>query len=119
MSAPALLEVNDLSIAYWQGNRWIRVVSGVSFQVGRGEVLGIVGESGRGKSTLAYQLSGYRHPHARLESGSVVFSGTELDKLNWNGLRRIRGSQIGFIPQNPTTALSPGMLVGRQIAETL
>src|SRR5207237_7579396 len=84
-----------------------------------GEVLGLVGESGCGKSTVAYQLLGYRPPSARILSGEVRFRGVDLLKLSRVELDRLRGNRVALIPQNPASALSPGMRVGRQITEVL
>ena len=79
----------------------------------------MVGESGCGKSTVALQLLGYRHPASRVESGSVRFAGRDLLSLRRAELDRWRGERIGFVPQNPTTALNPAMRVGAQVAEIL
>ena len=80
---------------------------------------GLVGESGCGKSTVAYQLLGYRQPQCRVEGGRVLFKGQNLLALDRPELDRLRGNRISLVPQNPTTALSPGMRVGRQITEVL
>ena len=118
MSAP-LLQVTDLTVAYRRGEGWVRVVEDVSFSIGAGEVLGLVGESGCGKSTVALQLLGYRHPGLRVEAGSVTLNGQNLTGLPRTELDRLRGRLISFVPQNPTTALNPGMRVGVQVAEIL
>jgi peptide/nickel transport system ATP-binding protein len=114
-----LLEVRHLAVAYRQGGAWLRVVDDVSFAVSRGEAFGLVGESGCGKSTVALQILGYRHPAMRAEAGSVNFDGHDLLALSRPELDRLRGSRVSFVPQNPTTALNPAIRVGRQIAETL
>ena len=97
----------------------VRAVDDVTFEIRRGEVFGLVGESGCGKSTLAYQLLGYRHPNARVRAGRVLFGDRDLLTLGRAGLEALRGDRISFVAQNPTTALSPGMRVGRQVAELL
>src|SRR4051794_23364854 len=114
-----LLEVRNLSVAYRQGSGWTRVVDDVSFSTGKGEVFGLVGESGCGKSTVALQLLGYRHPAMRTDSGKVLFDGQDVLVLERAQLDALRGNRVSFVPQNPTTALNPGMRVGRQVAEVL
>ncbi len=115
----ALVEVEDLSVAYHHDDGWLRVVDGVSFTIARGEALGLVGESGCGKSTVAYHLLGYRRPGSRVDSGRIIFQGVDLLRLGRPALDTLRGNRISLVPQNPTTALSPGMRVGEQIAEVL
>jgi peptide/nickel transport system ATP-binding protein len=114
-----LVDVIGLNFAYRQGEGWTRILHGVSFTVSRGEAFGLVGESGCGKSTVAYQLLAYRRDIGRIESGRIVFQGTDLQELDRPALDRLRGNRISLVPQNPTTALSPGMRVGRQVAEVL
>ena len=114
-----LVEVNDLNFAYRHGEGWLRVLHGVNFTIRRGEVFGLVGESGCGKSTLAYQLLGYRREFTRIESGRISFSGLELQNLDRSALDKLRGNRISLVPQNPTTALSPAMRIGRQLMEVL
>ena len=81
--------------------------------IARGEAFGLVGESGCGKSTVAYQLMGYRRENSRIEGGRVVFQGVDLLRpAIAPALDRLRGNRISLVPQNPTTALSPGMRVG-------
>jgi peptide/nickel transport system ATP-binding protein len=117
--AANLVEVRDLSLAYLHDSGWLQVLENVSFAIRPGEVLGLVGESGCGKSTVAYQLLGYRPPSARILSGEVRFRGVDLLKLSRAELDRLRGNRVALIPQNPASALSPGMRVGRQITEVL
>ena len=111
------LAVRDLAVAYRQGPRWIRVVDEVTFTVAKGEVFGLVGESGSGKSTVALQLMGFRHPSLRTEGGAVVFKGHDLVSLPRHELDELRGNRISYVPQNPTSALDPGMRIASQIAE--
>lgn len=119
MQPPPVMKVSGLSVSYRQGNGWRRVVDDVSFSVRRGEVLGLVGESGCGKSTVALQLLGVRHPAMRADAGTVAFDGRNLLDLSRHELDRVRGARVSFVPQNPTTALNPGMRVGAQIDEIL
>jgi peptide/nickel transport system ATP-binding protein len=114
-----LVEVSDLSLAYLHEDTSLQVLFGVSFSIAPGEVLGLVGESGCGKSTVAYQLLGYRPPSARVLSGAVRLQGVDLLTLSRAELDRLRGNRVALIPQNPASALSPGMRVGRQVAEVL
>jgi peptide/nickel transport system ATP-binding protein len=114
-----LVEIRNLSIAYRQGGGWARAVDDVSFTLKAGEVFGLVGESGCGKSTVSLQLLGYRHPSLRIEQGHILFKGADLAVLSRKALDKLRGDRIAFVPQNPTTALNPGIRVGRQLAETM
>ena len=117
--AAALVEVQDLSVAYHHDDGWLRVVDGVSFTIAKGEAFGLVGQSGCGKSTVAYHLLGYRRPGSRVESGRILFQGVDLLRLDRPALDTLRGDRVSLVPQNPATALSPGMRVGEQIAEVL
>jgi peptide/nickel transport system ATP-binding protein len=114
-----LLEVRSLSVAYRQGGGWARAVDEVSFSVQPGEVFGLVGESGCGKSTVSLQLLGYRHPSIKVEQGDVLFKGRSLVSMSRPELDKLRGDRIAFVPQNPTTALNPGIRIGDQLAETV
>src|SRR5258706_2194814 len=115
----SLIEVENLSVDFWNQDRWVNVVNAVSFAVNRGEALGLVGESGCGKSTTAYALLGYRRPGSRIREGQVRLDQQDILGLPPRDLKRIRGKQISLVPQNPTTTLSPGMHVGDQILEVL
>src|SRR5258708_3808833 len=120
MTQPAaLLQAVDLAVSYRQQRGWQSVLSKVNFTIGRGEALGLVGESGCGKSTVALQLLGYRHPASRVDGGQVLFDGQDLLSLRRRDLDCLRGNRISFVPQNPTTALNPGIRVGPQVVETL
>jgi peptide/nickel transport system ATP-binding protein len=114
-----LLSVENLSVAYRHGSSWTRVVEDVSFVLATGEVLGLVGESGCGKSTVALQLLGFRHPSMLVQTGKVLFKGHDLVRLRRIDLDKLRGASISYVPQNPTTALNPGMRIGHQIWEVL
>ena len=118
ISAP-LIEVRELCVDYWQQGRWVTVVEGLNLDVRLGETFGLVGESGCGKSTTANAMLGYRPAGSRYRKGSVTFDGKDLLALHAKELRRLVGSQISLVTQNPATALSPGMQVGKQIAETI
>jgi peptide/nickel transport system ATP-binding protein len=114
-----LLHTESVSIDYWSDDQWNNVVNRISFGVDPGESVGLVGESGCGKTTLLFSLLGYTRPNSRIREGTVIFNNLDLLKLPINDLRAIRGCLIGIVPQNPTTALSPGMRIGRPISETL
>lgn len=119
MSAAPIIDVKDLDFAYRQGDDWSQVLYKVNLSIAPGEAFGLVGESGCGKSTVAYQLMGYRRENFRIQHGSVLFQGVDLAKCDREELDRLRGNRISLVPQNPTTALSPGMRVGRQLIEVL
>ena len=93
------------------------IVSGISFSVAGGETLGVVGESGSGKTTVALALLGYARPGTAIAAGTVKLGDTDLLALSGNELRRWRGRVISFVPQDPSTGLSPGMRVAEQAAE--
>ncbi len=118
-SPHTLLNVDHLSIDFWSQHRWINVVNDVSFSLKKGEAFGLVGESGCGKTTTAYTLLGYRRPNSRIREGQIQFDGQDLLSLSSSNVQRIRGKRVSLIPQNPTTALSPGMSIGNQILEVL
>jgi peptide/nickel transport system ATP-binding protein len=114
-----LLEVRNLTVAYRQGGGWTRAVDQVSFSVQAGEVFGLVGESGCGKSTVSLQLLGYRHPSMKVEQGEILFKGQSLVAMSRPELDALRGDRIAFVPQNPTTALNPGIRIDDQLVETM
>ncbi len=119
MSGGPVIEVRGLTVDVWDRGGWWNVVDGVSFPIGAGESLGLVGESGCGKSTVAFALLGYRRPGSRVRSGAVLFEGRDLLRLPEAALRGIRGRRIALVPQNPAGSLTPSMRVGGQIAEVL
>lgn len=115
-----LLDVRNLSVDIARGNGAVRVVRDVSFNVRRGECVGLVGESGSGKSMTAYAVMNlFPSPLARLAGGQVLLDGQDLSTLTPAGLRAVRGAKVGMVFQDPTSYLDPLMPVGRQIAQTL
>ncbi|MBO0708452.1 MAG: ABC transporter ATP-binding protein, partial [Candidatus Dormibacteraeota bacterium] len=117
MTAP-LLQVSDLAVGFPSDVGLVQAVRGVSFEVQRGDSLGIVGESGSGKSTIAQAILGLLPKGTRI-SGSVQCEGRELLGLSEGDLGQIRGRQIAYIPQDPLSSLNPAFGVGWQIAEAV
>jgi oligopeptide/dipeptide ABC transporter ATP-binding protein len=115
-----LLEVNDLKTYFYTREGVVQAVDGVSFTVDKGQTLGIVGESGCGKSVTALSIMGLiPKPPAKIAGGSVLFDGTDLTKLNEKQLQDVRGRRVAMIFQDPMTSLNPTFRIGTQITETL
>jgi peptide/nickel transport system ATP-binding protein len=115
---PALLEVTDLRVTLQTARGPAHALREVSFSMQRGDTLGLIGESGCGKSITALALMGLL-PEGAVVSGSVRFDGQELTALDDASFGRLRGARIGMIFQEPMTALNPLHTIGRQIAEPL
>lgn len=113
------LEVRDLRVYYHTARGPVKAVDGVSFNVRRGERFGLVGESGCGKSTTAIALLRLLQPPGRIESGEIWLNGVDLARLSRDELRRVRWSQISFIPQGAMNSLNPVMRVRDQIADVI
>ncbi|WEO77864.1 ABC transporter ATP-binding protein [Cryobacterium sp. SO2] len=120
-SAPgeALLRVTDLQIDYDTRSGRTHAVRGVDFAVAPGAIVAVVGESGSGKSTISQALVRRLPDGGRTVAGSISFDNRELVTMPERSLRRIRGADIGFVPQDPSNSLNPLMKVGEQIAESL
>jgi len=120
-SAIGLLEVRDLSVAFPAGarDRSQPVVDRVSFTVRAGETLGLVGESGCGKTMSVLSIPGLVPAPGIVSGGSISFDGTELARAPRQALRRIRGSRIGYISQDPMAALDPSFTIGSQLREVI
>lgn len=114
-----LLKVDRLSTVFELDGRTIRAVDEVSFDVRRGETLGLVGESGSGKSVTALSILRLIQPPGRIAGGSVFFEGRDLLRLPEREIRHVRGAKISLIFQEPMTALNPVFTIGDQIAEAL
>jgi oligopeptide/dipeptide ABC transporter ATP-binding protein len=114
-----LLGVENLRVHFWTGSGTVHAVNGISFEIGPGETLGIVGESGCGKSVTALALLGLLPRAGRVRSGTAQFDGRDLLRLNQRALRRVRGRQIAMIFQDPMTSLNPVLTIGRQLREPL
>ena len=119
LAAP-LLEVDELKTFFFTRDGIVRAVDGLSFSVGRGEVLAIVGESGCGKSVTSLSiLRLIASPPGRTVAGRVVFEGRDLLQLSEPEMRKIRGDAISMVFQEPMTSLNPVLTIGHQIAEVL
>jgi peptide/nickel transport system ATP-binding protein len=114
-----VLSVRDLVIGFPTRRGMLTAVDGISFDVGAGEVLGVVGESGAGKSLTGAAVIGLLEPPGRILRGSVHLNGERIDTLEPEALRRLRGRRIGMVFQDPLTSLNPLYRIGDQIVETI
>jgi peptide/nickel transport system ATP-binding protein len=116
---PGLLEITDLRTEIRLRDATVRAVDGVSLSVGAGECLGLVGESGCGKTMTARSIIRLLPPGGIITGGSVVLGGTDLTSLSEHDLREVRGRDIGMVFQDPASSLDPTMTIGRQISESV
>jgi peptide/nickel transport system ATP-binding protein len=114
-----LLQVEDLSIAFATRRGVVTAVEGLSFDIAEGEVLGVVGESGAGKSLTGAAIIGLLEPPGGISGGRILFDGRRIDNLPQSEMRRLRGKEIGAIFQDPLTSLNPLYTVGHQLVETI
>ena len=115
-----LLEVRDLATHFDTDDGVVKAVDGISYHLEEGEILGIVGESGCGKSVSALSIMRLvPDPPGKIVRGEVMFDGQDLLKLSGRDMRRVRGNRIGMIFQEPMTSLNPVLTIGRQLTETL
>ena len=115
-----LLQIEDLHIHYMSEGRKVQAVNGVSFEIGAGETIGLVGETGAGKTTMALAIMKLiQKPAGRYAGGKIVFNGEDLITASENRMHAIRGNQISMIFQDPMTSLNPVYTVGDQIAEVV
>jgi len=114
-----LLAVEDLHVRFWTRRGTVHAVNGISFDIAPGETLGIVGESGCGKSVTSLAVLGLLARNGRVESGKALFEGRDLIRQSDRALRKIRGREIAMIFQDPMTSLNPVLTIGRQIREAL
>jgi peptide/nickel transport system ATP-binding protein len=114
-----LLQVQELTVEFPTRRGLLRALDHVSFEIGPGEVLGVVGESGAGKSLSGAAIIGLLQPPGHIASGRILLDGRRIDDLPYERMRRVRGRQIGAIFQDPLTTLNPLYSVGRQLAETM
>ena len=118
--AEPLLRVDDLKTHFYTEEGVVKAVDGVTFDVAPGEILGLVGESGCGKTVSALSiLRLIPVPPGKIVSGSVLFEGKDLVRISEDGIRHIRGNDIAMIFQEPMTSLNPVLTIGRQLTETL
>ncbi|MFC4165813.1 ABC transporter ATP-binding protein [Teichococcus aestuarii] len=118
-AAAPLLEVRNLRVEFPTRRGTLTALDDVSFSIRAGEVLGVVGESGAGKSMTGAAIIGLLEPPGRIARGEILLDGQRIDNLPREKMRRIRGKQIGAIFQDPLTTLNPLYTVGRQLQETI
>ena len=114
-----ILSVQNLRVDFPTRKGTLIAVNGVSFEINEGEVLGVVGESGAGKSITGSAIIGLIDPPGQISCGEIIFSGKRIDNLSTETMRQIRGKEIGMIFQDPLTSLNPLYRVGRQLSETI
>ena len=115
----SLLEVKNLVVEFPGRRGTLRALDDISFSIAPGEILGVVGESGAGKSLTGAAIIGLLEPPGRVASGQIVLEGQRIDNLGHEQMRHIRGRHIGAIFQDPLTSLNPLYTVGRQLTETI
>ena len=118
MTVP-VLSVHNLQVEFVTRRGTLRAINDVSFDIAKGEVLGVVGESGAGKSVTGLAAIGLIDPPGRIAGGEILLSGSRIDNLPPEEMRRIRGKRIGMIFQDPLTSLNPLYRIGEQIVETI
>jgi len=116
---PPLLQVRNLRIEFPTRRGTLVAVDDVSFDIAPGEVLGVVGESGAGKSLTGAAIIGLLEPPGRIAGGEIKLNGLRIDNLPYEEMRKVRGREIGAIFQDPLTSLNPLYTVGRQLTETI
>jgi peptide/nickel transport system ATP-binding protein len=114
-----ILELNDVAISYMTRKGAIEAASGISFKVHQGETVGLVGESGCGKSTVAFGIVNFLGTNGRVTAGSIKFQGEELVDCSDARLQSIRGNRISMVFQDPMQALNPSLCIGEQLSEVL
>jgi len=115
----SLLQVQNLIVEFPNRRGTLRALDDISFEIAPGEILGVVGESGAGKSLTGAAIIGLLEPPGRVASGQILLEGQRIDSLPHEQMRHIRGRKIGAIFQDPLTSLNPLYTVGRQITETI
>ena len=117
--AMSLLQVKNLVVEFPGRRGTLRALDDISFDIAPGEILGVVGESGAGKSLTGAAIIGLLEPPGRVASGQILLEGRRIDNLPYDQMRQIRGRKIGAIFQDPLTSLNPLYSVGRQLTETI
>ena len=115
----SLLQVKNLVVEFPHRRGTLRALDHISFDIAPGEILGVVGESGAGKSLTGAAIIGLLEPPGRIAGGEILLEGQRIDKLPFDAMRHIRGRKIGAIFQDPLTSLNPLYTVGRQLTETI
>ena len=115
----SLLQVKNLIVEFPNRRGTLRALDDISFEIAPGEILGVVGESGAGKSLTGASIIGLLEPPGRVAGGQIILEGQRIDNLPAEKMRHIRGKQIGAIFQDPLTSLNPLYSVGRQLVETI
>lgn len=115
----SLLQVKDLVVEFPNRRGTLRALDRISFDIAPGEILGVVGESGAGKSLTGAAIIGLLEPPGRVAGGEILLEGQRIDNLGFDAMRPIRGRKIGAIFQDPLTSLNPLYTVGRQLVETI
>jgi len=115
----SLLQVKNLVVEFAHRRGTLRALDDISFDIAPGEILGVVGESGAGKSLTGASIIGLLEPPGRVASGQILLEGQRIDHLSTDEMRHIRGRKIGAIFQDPLTSLNPLYTVGRQLTETI
>lgn len=114
-----ILEVKDLKISFETYAGKVQAIRNVDFDLHQGETLAIVGESGSGKSVTTRSIMGLLANNAIVESGEILFNGSDILKKSEKEMQKIRGKEIAMIFQDPMTSLDPTMTIGKQVAESL
>ncbi|MEJ8854463.1 ABC transporter ATP-binding protein [Variovorax robiniae] len=119
MTKQALLQVQNLVVEFPGRRGTLRALDDISFSIAPGEILGVVGESGAGKSLTGAAIIGLLEPPGRIAGGQILLQGERIDNLDHSKMRHIRGRRIGAIFQDPLTSLNPLYTIGRQLTETI
>lgn len=115
----SLLQVRNLVVEFPHRRGTLRALDDISFEIAPGEILGVVGESGAGKSLTGAAIIGLLEPPGRVAAGQIVLEGRRIDNLPHEAMRHVRGRKIGAIFQDPLTSLNPLYTIGRQLTETI
>lgn len=118
-SPQPLLRMDDVKISFQSSTGVVEAVRGVSFDIYPGESIAIVGESGSGKSTTAMSILGLLPENGSVTGGSIIFDGQTINEMSERQIQKIRGSEIGLVPQDPMSNLNPVWKIGTQVAESL
>ena len=122
MKNTPLLKINNLTVTYplnSEGSDVLKALDNISLNLNSGQIIGIVGESGAGKSTIGKAILGLLDPPAKIVSGEITLTNTSMIGLSESQYESFRGNQIGYIYQNPMTALNPVLKIGEQVIEAI